>query len=148
MEKKQTDSVQNRFTAYLMAAVANKRISYFEQRNRYKEREYIQVDLLEKNHVDFEAQYRTYLAEQSILAYFGCGESLECMPEIDSIQLTKCISRLKDRERRILFARVFGELNFVELGERFGMEAKQAEMAYYYIIRKLRKGMGDRKDEF
>ena len=34
MEKKQTDSVQNRFTAYLMAAVANKRISYFEQRNR------------------------------------------------------------------------------------------------------------------
>ena len=74
MEKKQTDSVQNRFTAYLMAAVANKRISYFEQRNRYKEREYIQVDLLEKNHVDFEAQYRTYLAEQSLLAYFGYGE--------------------------------------------------------------------------
>ncbi len=34
MEKKQTDSVQNRFTAYLMAAVANKRISYMEQRNR------------------------------------------------------------------------------------------------------------------
>ena len=44
--------------------------------------------------------------------------------------------------------RVFGELNFVELGEKFGMEAKQAEMAYYYIIRKLRKGMGARKDEF
>lgn len=148
MEKKQTDSVQNRFTAYLMAAVANKRISYFEQRNRYKEKEYIQVDLLEKNHVDFEAQYRTYLAEQSLLRYFGYGDSLECMPEIDSIQLVKCISRLKERERRILFARVFGELDFTELGEKFGMEPKQAEMAYYYIIRKLRKGMGVRRDEF
>lgn len=148
MEKKQTDSVQNRFTAYLMAAVANKRISYFEQRNRYKEREYIQVDLLEKNHVDFEAQYRTYLAEQSLLRYFGYGESSECMPEIDSIQLAKCINRLKDRERGILFARVFGELDFAELGKKFGMEPKQAEMAYYYIIRKLRKGMGVRKDEF
>ena len=148
MEKKQTDSVQNRFTAYLMAAVANKRISYFEQRNRYKEREYIQVDLLEKNHVDFEAQYRTYLAEQSLLRYFGYGESSECMPEIDSIQLAKCINRLKDRERGILFARVFGELDFAELGKKFGMEPKQAEMAYYYIIRKQRKGMGVRKDEF
>lgn len=148
MEKKQTDSVQNRFTAYLMAAVANKRISYFEQRNRYKEREYIQVDLLEKNHVDFEAQYHTYLAEQSFLAYFGFGENRECMPELDSIQLAKCISRLKDRERRILFARVFGELDFTELGRKFGLESKQAEMAYYYIIRKLRKGMGVRKDEF
>ncbi len=47
MEKKQTDSVQNRFTAYLMAAVANKRISYMEQRNRKKEKEYIQVDLMD-----------------------------------------------------------------------------------------------------
>ena len=148
MEKKQTDSVQNRFTAYLMTAVVNKRISYMEQRNRQKEREYIQVDLLEKNHVDFDAQYRTYLAEQSLLRYFGYGDSLECITEIDSIQLAKCISRLKERERRILFARVFGELDFRELGEKFGMEPKQAEMAYYYIIRKLRKGMGVRKDEF
>ena len=89
MEKKQTDSVQNRFTAYLMTAVVNKRISYMEQRNRQKE-----------------------------------------------------------REREILFARGFGELDFTELGEKFGMEPKQAEMAYYYIIRKLRKGMGVRKDEF
>lgn len=39
MEKKQTDSVQNRFTAYLMATVANRRISYMKQRNRQKERE-------------------------------------------------------------------------------------------------------------
>ena len=39
MEKKQTDSVQNRFTAYLMTAVVNKRISYMEQRNWQKERE-------------------------------------------------------------------------------------------------------------
>lgn len=148
MEKKQTDSVQNRFTAYLMAAVTNKRISYFEQRNQYKEREYIQVDLLEKNHVDFEAQYHAYLAEQSIIPFLRCGEILEYMPEIDSIQLAKCINRLKERERRILFARVFGELSFTELGEKFGMEPKQAEMAYYYIIRKLRKGMGVRKDEF
>lgn len=98
--------------------------------------------------MDFEAQYRTYLAEQSLLRYFGYGDSLECMPEINSIQLAKCISRLKDRERRILFARVFGELDFTELGEKFGMEPKQAEMAYYYIIRKLRKGMGVRRDEF
>ena len=145
MEKKQTDSVQNRFTAYLMAAVANRRISYMEQRNRQKEWEYIQVDLLEKNHVDFDAQYHTYLAEQSLLRYFGYGECLDCMPEIDSIQLAKCINHLKERERGILFARVFGELDFTELGGKFDMEPKQAEMAYYYIIRKLRKGVVSNK---
>lgn len=148
MEKKQTDSVQNRFTAYLMTAVTNKRIKYMEQRSRQKEREYIQMDLLDKNHVDFDAQYRTYQAEQSLLHYDVYAESSDCMPEIDSIQIAKCINRLKERERGILFARVFGELGFTELGRKFGMEPKQAEMAYYYIIRKLRKGMGVRKDEF
>lgn len=148
MEKKQTDSVQNRFTAYLMTAVTNKRISYMEQRSRKKEREYIQVDLLDKHYVDFDAQYRTYQAEQLLFRYFGYENGLEYVPEIDSIQLAKCINRLKERERGILFARVFGELDFTELGGKFGMEAKQAEMAYYYIIRKLRKGMGVRKDEF
>lgn len=142
MEKKQTDSVQNRFTAYLMVAVTNKRISYIEQRNRKKEKEYIQVDLMEKNHVDFEAQYHAYLAEQSLLSYLGDVEAWDNMLEIDSVQLAKCIDRLSSRERKILFARVFGELDFKELGMKFGMEARQAEMAYYYIIRKLRKGMG------
>ena len=63
-------------------------------------------------------------------------------------QLHGTKEQAKEREREILFARGFGELDFTELGEKFGMEPKQAEMAYYYIIRKLRKGMGVRKDEF
>lgn len=148
MSEIHTESVQNRFTAYLMTAVANRRISYMKQRNRQKEREYIQMDLLEKNHVDFETQYYSYLAEQAVIHYLRHGEFWGQMPEIDSIRLAKCINRLKNQERRILFARVFGELNFIELGEKLGIEPKQAEMSYYYIIRKLRKEMGVRKDEF
>ena len=54
-------------------------------------------------------------------------------------KLIKAVRRLKERDRKLLFARVFGELSFTELGEKFGMNPKQAEMAYYYIIRKLRK---------
>ena len=48
---------------------------------------------------------------------------------------------MKDRDRELLFARVYGGLAFAELGERFRMEPKQAEMAYYYVLRKLRKEM-------
>ena len=142
MKEKHTDSVQNRFTAYLMAAVVNKRISYMEQRNRRKEREYIQMDLLEKNHVDFDAQYHTYLTEQSLFAYFGYGENQECMPELDSIQLAKCINRLKDRERRILFARVFGELNFYGAwGEvRYGDKAGGNGLLLYHPQATQRNG--------
>lgn len=34
-----------------------------------------------------------------------------------------------------------------ELGKQFQMEPKQAEMAYYYVLRKLRKELNG-KDEF
>ena len=68
-------------------------------------------------------------------------EDGELLDLLESDRLAKAISRLKDRNREILFARVYGELTFAELGERFHMEPKQAEMAYYYVLRKLRKEM-------
>ena len=68
---------------------------------------------------------------------------------LESEKLIKAVRRLKERDRKHLFARVFGELSFTELGEKFGMKPKQAEMAYYYVIRKLRKELGvNTKHEF
>lgn len=66
---------------------------------------------------------------------------------LESDRLVKAINRLKDRDRTLLFARVYGELTFAELGKQFQMEPKQAEMAYYYVLRKLRKELNG-KDEF
>lgn len=142
------DSVQNRFTAYLMAAVTNKRIGYFSQRKRRQEREKAEMDLSEKKYADFEAQYRAYLVEKSAPLYEDAVDLQEVMRHIGSEKLVRIIGRLKEREKQILFARVFGERSFEGLGAEFHMEAKQAEMAYYYIIRKLRKGMEGWNDEF
>ncbi|MCI8801629.1 hypothetical protein NSB25_25025 [Acetatifactor muris] len=43
----------------------------------------------------------------------------ELLDLLESDRLAKAISRLKDRDREILFARVYGELTFAELGDRF-----------------------------
>lgn len=67
---------------------------------------------------------------------------------LESEKLFKAVNRLKEYERKLLFARIFGELTFAELGKKFGMKPKQAEMAYFYIIRKLRKGLEVKKNEF
>ena len=60
MREKHTDSVQNRFTAYLMAAVGNTRKKYWERKCRLQGREFIREDNLERNYTDFEEQYRAY----------------------------------------------------------------------------------------
>ena len=141
MKEKHTDSVQNRFTAYLMAAVDNTRKKYWERKRRLQGREFIQEDNLERNYTDFEEQYRAYIGEHTDFIFRDWQRYGELLDLLESDRLAKAISRLKDRDREILFARVYGELTFAELGEKFQMEPKQAEMAYYYVLRKLRKEM-------
>lgn len=140
-----TDSVQNRFTAYLVAAVTNKRIRYMEKRKKNKE--IIQTDLLENSHLDFELQYHEYIGEKMEFIHQDWEKFDELLTLLENEKLWKALERLKERDRRILFARVFAEFTFEELGERFDMKPKQAEMAYYYVIRKLRKELeGNKKD--
>ena len=133
------DSVQNRFSAYLVAAITNKRIRYMEKRKRLQRLESIQIELMGKNYLEFDMQYHDYIGDQTSFVFRDWERFEELLVLLESETLLKAIDRLKNRDRRILFARVFGELTFVELGEKFGMKPKQAEMAYYYVIRKLRK---------
>ena len=55
------NSVQNRFTAYLVAAVTNQRIHYMERKRHLQNLEFVQNDLQEKNYLDFDTQYHDYL---------------------------------------------------------------------------------------
>lgn len=146
MRENTTDSVQNRFTAYLVTAVTNKRARYMERKNKLQEMEYVHVDLLEKNYTGFEAQFQSYMNEQSALNYDDLDKLQGLLSMIESDRLLKAIGGLKERDRKLLFARVFGELTFEELGEKLEMTPKQAEMAYYYVIRKIRKNMEDKKN--
>lgn len=147
MKEKHTDSVQNRFTAYLVAAVGNTRKKYWERKYRLQGREFAQENLLERKYTDFEDQYRAYVGEHTDFIFRDWKRFGELLTLLESDHLVKAINRLKDRDRTLLFARVYGELTFVELGKQFQMEPKQAEMAYYYVLRKLRKELKE-KDEF
>ena len=119
----QGSSVQNRFTAYLVTAVKNKRISYMERKHQQTEFEAERPGVLERSYTDFEQEYRQYKLEHLPWKYN------------------------EKREQEILIARVFEELDFKEIGTRMEMSEKQAEMAYYYVIRKIRKELEGKRYE-
>lgn len=149
MKNKQKESLQNRFSAYLVAAVTNKRIRYMEKKKQLQLRETTQPDLEIKKYLDFDDQYRDFVGQQTEFILEDWERFREFMELLESEKLMKVLSKLKEHERKLLFARVFGELTFEELGEKFDMKPKQAEMAFYYILRKIRKEMEvNRKDEF
>lgn len=64
---------------------------------------------------------------------------------LESEKMMRALNKLKDREHKLLLARVFGEMTFEELGRKFDMKPKQAEISYYYILRKLRKELEVKK---
>ena len=148
MREQQNDSVQSRFTAYLVVAVANRRKRYLENKHRMSEQEVVHQDLLELSYVNFDLQYHTYVSERESLITEKWAD-LEVLTELlQTPKLIALVKGLKEKERKILYAKVFGELSFQELGQMFHKTPRQMEMTYYYILRKLRKGLEGSKDEF
>ena len=110
MKEQYNDSIQNRFTAYLVAAVVHRRI-----------------------------RFHAYVSERENAVVRDWAQFREILDLLGSRKLVRAVERLKEREKTLLFARVFGELSFTEMAEMLDINPKQAEMAYYYVVRKLRK---------
>lgn len=145
MKEQQTSIMHYRFTAYLETSVVNKRARYLKNKNCLKEQEYIMVDLLDKNCTCFDVELDFYIREKLVE---DLEKSDDLLKIIGEDRLLRAIASLKERERILLFGRVFGELEFSKLGKKLTMTPKQAEMAYYYVIRKIRKKLEEKKDEF
>lgn len=106
------------------------------------------MDLLEKNYIDFDTQLHAFISEREAMASKDWTQFEAILDLMDSQRLIKAVSRLKEREKTLLFAKVYGELSFTQMGNLLCIKPKQAEMAYYYVVRKLRKELGVRQDEF
>lgn len=149
MKNQHTESLQNQFSAYLVVAVTNKRIRYMEKRRRQNIRETNLPDMKLKNYLDFEEQYNNFRKEQTAFVMEDWERYQDFMDLLECDKLKIALGKLKERERRMLFARIFGEVTFEDMGKKFCIKPKQAEMAYYYILRKLRRELEvSWKDEF
>lgn len=139
MTKHNTNSIQNRFTAYLVSAVRNKRINYMEKQKNMLQKETLLTEQEIKKYLNVERQYQNFFGEPQYAVLEDWEKFREFLLALGSDNLMKALNKLKDKEHKLLFARVFGAMTFEELGRKFGMKPKQAEMSYYYILRKLRK---------
>lgn len=146
MKEQKTQSLQNRFSAYVVAAVSNRRARYLENKNRIREREFTTVEILDRTYTDFSEEFNKYVVDQIVQESGEIGKQQEIISLTQGQKMSFAIAGLKEREKALLFGRVFEELEFEELGKGHGISGKQAEMAYYYVIRKIRKKMEGTKD--
>ena len=104
--------------------------------------------MLDLTYTDFSEEFNKYVMEQIIQESQDISKLEEIIRLTQGQKMIYAIACLKEREKKLIFGRVFEELEFEELGKRLGITGKQAEMAYYYVIRKMRRRMEGTTDEF
>lgn len=98
MKRQKLTSVQNRFTAYLVTAVANSRTRYLTNKKRMQYFEYIGLDRTEKEHTDFMDEFNQYVFTMLRKAV-GNEEKLEKLLLLTgNEQMLLAIKRLKKKK--------------------------------------------------
>ena len=143
---KENSDVQNRFTAYLVVAVKNTKIQYGEKKEFIRQHELAPAESYEKNYTDFDREFGRYISEQYCNHFRDINKMQELLWTLEGERLVKALKKLKERERQILFERVFGEQSFLDIGKELDLTSTQAEQVYYYAVRKLRKELGVKTD--
>lgn len=128
--KSESNIVQNRFTAYLIRALTNKKAAVLQCRRKL-ERHELSVDF--QDYLPWASEEITDPASMLALLHFE-NELLE-----------QAISHLSERDRYILLAQVLEDQSFKELAAKLGLGYKGVAAAYYRAVRKIRKEMEGKK---
>lgn len=140
----ETSSVQNKFTAYLIVAINNTKARFLTKRASRWEQETPVYEYEDMKGYEFEDEFMCYMNEQIAELYKDIRRMQELLKLMNGSSLLKAVVKLSEREQSIVFAKVFGQRSFKEIGKALGIKEEQAEAIYYYSIRKVRREMEDR----
>lgn len=140
------DRTKNHFTAYLLEFIKGRRSSYLDKKIRTEKDSFLMEEIAEiEERITFE-EMRENQERERILLKEAAGEFPE-WDELSDEKLVKSLLMLNEKERELIYLHVFEERSFKKIGEMTGMTAERCKDAYFYAIRKIRKRLGDKKNE-
>lgn len=139
--------VQNHFTAYLLEFVRGRRRSYLDKKIRQSEAEHTVEDInLLDSGVSFDELVEMQTKETMLMK--EADGTFPRWEEMTDQRLVKAMTMLREEELRLIYQHVFEERSFEEMSRMNNLSVERAKGVYYYAIRKIRKVMGGRRDEF
>lgn len=132
--------VENTFAAYLVRSLELFRKKYLYK----KERRVINESYLE----ELAGNEPSILFEEQVDSF--CRENMQdagwnaVWDSLEDDRLIRCIRRLSEEEREVIYLRVFEERPFKEISDCTGKQLGRVNDIYYYAIRKIKGWMGGR----
>ena len=141
------DKTRNHFTAYLLEFIKGRRRAYLEKKIKSQKNSFLIEEIAElEERITFEEMQESNHREHLLL-----DEARGQFPrwgELADEKLVKSLLKLSEEERRLIYLHVFEERSFVEMSHITGLTESRCKDIYYYAIRKIRKRMGDKRNEF
>lgn len=120
------ESVQYRFTAYLMKSIKNERTRYCEKQ---EERTSLEV-VFEEERLDLAGYEQDFIHSSSDTDFMFENE-----------QLAEIVSRLKEKDQTILRWKFVFRLKHNEMAARLGISKEAMDKRYQRLINKIREEM-------
>ena len=141
------DKVKNHFTAYLLEFIRGRRAAYLDKKIKSDKGEYSMEEIEEiEERIAFD-EIRENEERERILLQESQGKFPK-WNDLSDDSLVEALLRLREDERCLIYQHVFEERSFDEMSWLNGITPERCKGVYYYAIRKIRKRMGEKRDEF
>ncbi len=117
--KDKQDILQNQFSAYLKKAVHNRRIRFLTDKSRREENELSQMNL------------ESYIADDT--------DFMQELADYEAIQ--QALRSIKEKERRLVIARIVENKSFHEIAAELNMSYKATTSLYYRVMKRMKNFM-------
>ncbi len=115
----ENEILQNQFTAYVSRAIRHRRINYIRKREQ-------------KNLKEFSfSEVEDFVPVED--------NKVEKLLEREALRLALC--QIREKERKIVLARVVEEKPFTEIAQEMGMTYKAVTHLYYRVLKRLKVHM-------
>ena len=133
-------SIKYQFTKYVQVALERKRKAYLHKEYKRATEELFELEeQLNSIPILMEDSLRLRSLEREYQMPWDAKQIRAYLLEQTGGEWKKCLSVVTDRELLILYAEVFGGLNFTEIGCIMGLDKKRIAASYAYARKKMRR---------
>lgn len=133
-------SIKYQFTKYVQVALERKRKAYLHKEYKRATEELFELEeQLNSIPILMEDSLRLRSLEREYQMPWDAKQIREYLLEQTGEEWKKYLSVLTDRELLILYAKVFREFNFTEIGSIMGLDKKRIAASYTYARKKMRR---------
>lgn len=141
MDKQTGNTIQYRFTKYVETALIRTKRDFLQKEGkRTRMEEFIVLEYLESESDEMDMALNLSYMEEALNILWEPEAVRSFLVNQTDKRMQEVLLDLNDEEVLVVFAKVFRQLTFAEIGDIMGMKEKRIAYVYSYARTKMKRG--------